>query len=142
MSSKRNDKLLPYFISHSGSDREKVDKILKSSEHYNQFARFKRHHTIMDADKLCRVEKPFWQQIKDEIEASDGDNNHHHSQKTRTISYAVIAIVAALALVGVVIVIAVVTIPAQEAEAGCERGKAVNQSLLKSSGKCFDQGTF
>lgn len=32
------------------------------------------------------------------------------------------------------------TIPLQETEAGCERGPAVNQSLLKSNGKCFDRG--
>jgi hypothetical protein len=55
---------------------------------------------------------------------------------------AIIAIVAALALLGVVIVLAVVTIPVQEAEAGCERGAAFNQSFAKSKGKCFDRGTF
>jgi hypothetical protein len=59
-----------------------------------------------------------------------------------TISIAIIAIVAALGLVGVVIVLAVVTIPVQEAEAGCERGAAVNKSLEKSNGRCFDRGTF
>jgi hypothetical protein len=59
-----------------------------------------------------------------------------------TTSIAIIAIVSTLALLGVVIVIAVMTIPTQEAEAGCERGKAVNQSLEKSNGKCFDGGTF
>jgi hypothetical protein len=57
-------------------------------------------------------------------------------------SLAVIAIVASLALLGVVIVIAVMTIPTQEAEAGCERGLAVNKSFEKSNGKCFDRGTF
>jgi hypothetical protein len=55
---------------------------------------------------------------------------------------AIIAIVAALALLGVVIMLAVMTIPAQEAEAGCERGAAFNQSFPKSKGKCFDRGTF
>ena len=59
-----------------------------------------------------------------------------------TTSIAIIAIVAALALLGVVIVLAVMTIPTQEAEAGCERGPAVNKSLEKSNGKCFDRGTF
>jgi hypothetical protein len=54
----------------------------------------------------------------------------------------VIALVAILALLGVAIVLAVMTIPTQEAEAGCERGRAVNKSLEKSNGKCFDQGTF
>jgi hypothetical protein len=51
-------------------------------------------------------------------------------------------VVAALGLLGVVIVLAVMTIPVQEAEAGCERGKAVNQSLAKSKGECFDELTF
>jgi hypothetical protein len=66
---------------------------------------------------------------------------HLEKDKTTT-SIAIIAIVAALGVLGVVIVLAVVTIPVQEAEAGCERGKAVNQSLAKSNGKCFDRGTF
>jgi hypothetical protein len=70
------------------------------------------------------------------------DNDNQYFQKTRASTYSVIAIVAALGVLGVVVVIAVVTIPVQEAEAGCERGKAVNQSLQKSSGRCFDQGTF
>jgi hypothetical protein len=30
----------------------------------------------------------------------------------------------------------------KEANAGCERGPAVNQSFFKSNGKCFDRGTF
>jgi hypothetical protein len=54
----------------------------------------------------------------------------------------VIALVAILALLGVLIVLAVMTIPLQEAEAGCERGRAVNKSLEKSSGRCFDGGEF
>jgi hypothetical protein len=57
-------------------------------------------------------------------------------------TFVVIALVAVLALLGVVIVLAVMTIPVQEAEAGCERGRAVNKSLEKSSGRCFDGGTF
>jgi hypothetical protein len=60
----------------------------------------------------------------------------------KTMSIAIIAIVAALALLGLVIVLAVVTMPVQEAEAGCERGPAVNRSLEKSNGRCFDRGTF
>ena len=59
-----------------------------------------------------------------------------------TTSMAVIAIVAALALLGVVILLAVMTIPVQEAEAGCERGPAVNRSFERSNGRCFDRGTF
>jgi hypothetical protein len=54
----------------------------------------------------------------------------------------VIAIVAALALLGVVMVLVANNLAIQEAEAGCERGKAVNQSLQKSNGRCFDRGTF
>jgi hypothetical protein len=50
------------------------------------------------------------------------------------------ALVAALGLVTVVAVNVMLT--AQEAEAGCERGAGVNKSLEKSSGKCFDRGTF
>ena len=57
-------------------------------------------------------------------------------------TFVVIALVAILALLGVVIVIAVMTIPTQEAEAGCERGPAVNRSLERSNGRCFDRGTF
>jgi hypothetical protein len=57
-------------------------------------------------------------------------------------SLGVIAIVAALALLGVVMVLVANNLAIQEAEAGCERGKAVNQSLQKSNGKCFDRGTF
>jgi hypothetical protein len=52
----------------------------------------------------------------------------------------VIAILAALALLGAVAVTVLIIAP--QAEAGCERGKAVNQSLQKSNGKCFDRGTF
>jgi hypothetical protein len=65
-----------------------------------------------------------------------------HSKEEKTVSIAIIAIVAALGVLGVVIVLAVMTIPVQEAEAGCERGLAVNKSLEKSSGRCFDRGTF
>jgi hypothetical protein len=65
-----------------------------------------------------------------------------HSQEEKTVSIAIIAIVAALGVLGVVIVLAVMTIPVQEAEAGCERGAAVNRSLERSNGKCFDRGTF
>jgi hypothetical protein len=68
------------------------------------------------------------------------DTMDKDSQKITSI--AVIAIIAALALLGVVIVLAVMTIPLQEAEAGCERGPAFNQSFAKSKGKCFDRGTF
>ena len=57
---------------------------------------------------------------------------------------ALIAIVAALSVLGVVVVLAVVTIPVQEAEAGCENGNTgtVNNTVIKSRGKCLDRGTF
>jgi hypothetical protein len=62
----------------------------------------------------------------------------------RNVSIVIIAIVSTLGVLGVVIVLGIMTIlpTAQEAEAGCERGKAVNQSLAKSNGRCFDRGTF
>jgi hypothetical protein len=52
----------------------------------------------------------------------------------------IIAILAVLALMGAVAVTALIIAP--QAEAGCERGKAVNKSLEKSSFRCFDRGTF
>ena len=55
---------------------------------------------------------------------------------------AVIAVVAALALLGLVMVLVANNLAIQEAEAGCERGKAANKSLERSNGKCFDGGTF
>jgi hypothetical protein len=66
------------------------------------------------------------------------DNSHEEERK---VSIAIIAIVAALGVLGVVIVLAVMTIPVQEAEAGCERGPAVNRSFERSIGRCFDRGT-
>lgn len=51
----------------------------------------------------------------------------------------VIAILAALALLYTVTTILVAIAP--EAEAGCERGPAVNKSLENSNGRCFDRGT-
>ncbi len=54
----------------------------------------------------------------------------------------IIAIVAALAVLGLVMVLVAQNLALQEAEAGCERGRAVNKSLEKSNGRCFDQGTF
>jgi hypothetical protein len=55
---------------------------------------------------------------------------------------AVIAIVAALALLGLVMVLVANNLAIQEAEAGCERGPAVNRSFERSNGRCFDRGTF
>jgi hypothetical protein len=61
----------------------------------------------------------------------------NHSREERNVSIAIIAIVAALGVLGVVVITVAVTIPLQEAEAGCERGPAFNQSLQKSNGRCF-----
>jgi hypothetical protein len=52
----------------------------------------------------------------------------------------VIAILAALVLLGALAVTVIAIAP--QAEAGCERGKAINQALQKSDGRCFDRGTF
>jgi hypothetical protein len=48
-----------------------------------------------------------------------------------------ITIALAIALVEGLVVVLVI----KEADAGCERGPAVNQSLLKSNGRCLDRGT-
>ncbi len=55
---------------------------------------------------------------------------------------AVIAIVAALAMLGGVMALVANNLAIQEADAGCERGAAVNRSFERSSGRCFDRGTF
>jgi hypothetical protein len=52
----------------------------------------------------------------------------------------VIAILAALALLGALAVTVIVIAP--QAEAGCERGPAVNKALGQSNGKCLDRGAF
>jgi hypothetical protein len=57
-------------------------------------------------------------------------------------TFAIIAIVAALALLGLVMVLVANNLALQEADAGCERGPAVNKSFVNSNGKCFDRGTF
>jgi hypothetical protein len=57
-------------------------------------------------------------------------------------AFAVIAIVSALALLGLVMVLVANNLAIQEAEAGCERGPAVNRSFERSNGRCFDRGTF
>jgi hypothetical protein len=55
---------------------------------------------------------------------------------------AIVAVVAALGVLGGVMVLVANNLAIQEAEAGCERGPAANQSFAKSNGKCFDRGTF
>jgi hypothetical protein len=66
----------------------------------------------------------------------------YHSKEEKTATVAIIAIVAALAILGLVMVLVANNLALQEAEAGCERGRAVNVSLQNSNGKCFDRGTF
>jgi hypothetical protein len=63
------------------------------------------------------------------------DDDDGITLKTASNNYnlAIISIVAALALLGVVVVIAALTIPLQEAEAGCERGPAVNQLFWRTT---------
>jgi hypothetical protein len=52
----------------------------------------------------------------------------------------VFAIAAAFGLLGIVVL--EMTVLSQDASAACERGRAVNKSLEKSDGRCFDRGTF
>jgi hypothetical protein len=53
-------------------------------------------------------------------------------------TFAVIAIVSALAMFGVVMVTVAVTLPLQEAEAGCERGRGLPIAFNASLGRCFN----
>jgi hypothetical protein len=55
---------------------------------------------------------------------------------------AIVAVVAALGLLGGVMVLVSNNLALQEAQAGCEKGPAVNKSFAQSNGKCFDRGTF
>ncbi len=57
-------------------------------------------------------------------------------------TFVVIAIVVALALLGAVAVTVLIIAP--QAEAGCEKGNTgtVNNTVIRSRGKCFDRGTF
>ena len=57
---------------------------------------------------------------------------------TTTTSVAIFAIAAALAVLGLVMVLVANNLALQEAEAGCERGLAVNKSFEKSNGRCFN----
>ncbi len=61
---------------------------------------------------------------------------------TTTTSMAIIAIVAALALLGLVMVLVANNLALQEAEAGCEKGRAGSHAFNQSKGRCFDRGTF
>ena len=65
-SSTRNDKLLPYFISHSGKDIELVEKVLTVFEHHKR-----RPYKIINKDELSRSPDPHWLQIKSWIQKSD-----------------------------------------------------------------------
>ncbi len=63
-------------------------------------------------------------------------------KEEKTAAIIIIAIVAALAVLGLVMVLVANNLALQEAEAGCERGPAVNRSIERSNGRCFDRGTF
>ncbi len=66
----------------------------------------------------------------------------HSPKEEKTAAIIIIAIVAALAVLGLVMVLVANNLALQEAEAGCERGPAVNRSFERSNGRCFDRGTF
>jgi type II secretory pathway pseudopilin PulG len=66
----------------------------------------------------------------------------YHSKEEKTVTVAIIAIIAALALLGLVMVLVANNLALQEAEAGCERGKAGSHAFNQSKGRCFDRGTF
>jgi len=65
----------------------------------------------------------------------------YSQEEERNVWIAIIAVVAALALLGGVMVLVANNLAIQEAEAGCERGPAVNRSFERSNGRCFDRGT-
>ena len=66
-----DNKLLPFFIPHSGRDREVVDIILRIFDHHNRFSKMGRPYKIINGDGLSRSQKPHWAQIKDAIQESD-----------------------------------------------------------------------
>jgi hypothetical protein len=61
-----NNRLVPYFISHSGKDKVIVDIILEIFDHHKR-----RPYRIINRNDLSRSEKPHWEQIKDSIQKSD-----------------------------------------------------------------------
>jgi hypothetical protein len=63
---------------------------------------------------------------------------NYPSKEEKTTSITIIAIVAALGVLGVVMILVANNLALQEAEAGCERGLAVNKSFEKSNGRCFN----
>ncbi len=65
----------------------------------------------------------------------------YHSKQEKTAAITIIAIVAALAVLGLVMVLVANNLGLQEAEAGCERGKAGSHAFNQSKGRCFDRGT-
>jgi hypothetical protein len=66
-----SSRLPPFFISHSGKDRELVNIILGIFQHHHRFSRMVRPYTIINGDELSRSQKPHWEQIKDAIHESD-----------------------------------------------------------------------
>lgn len=61
-----NNPLSPYFISHSGNDREIVNIILRIFRHHGR-----RPFTIMNMEELSLSQDAYWLQIKNRIQESD-----------------------------------------------------------------------
>ncbi len=65
--------LAPFFISHSGKDKEVVAGVLEAFDFYNKTQKFphnKRHYIIMSEEVLSASKDPQWLQIKNQIETS------------------------------------------------------------------------
>jgi hypothetical protein len=67
-----NDGRPPFFVSHSGADRDIVDIILGVFEFHNQHHRRRRHPIRVNRELLSQSTAPHWEQIRDLIHQSDG----------------------------------------------------------------------
>jgi len=67
--------LAPFFISHSGKDKEILAGVLEAFDFYNKSQAStpynKRNYIIMNEAALRNNEKPYWLQIKQQIEKAD-----------------------------------------------------------------------
>lgn len=70
-----SEELPPFFISHSGKDKEVLAGVLEAFDFYNKTQSSaphnKRHYIIMNEDALKASQEPYWLQIKNQIERSD-----------------------------------------------------------------------
>jgi hypothetical protein len=66
-SDKSDNEFSPYFISHSGRDRERIVKTILNVFRFDG----RREPRIMDSDELLRNPQPHWLQIKHSILMSD-----------------------------------------------------------------------